>query len=161
MDASPRQILSVRRTFRPDGLTRPIVAFRPRPRDFLTLLRNLRLNANRKTRQFQNQLIAINSSVAALNDANIAFGLARLPMPADYQRIAKLFFIIHDIAGGTWGININSVATGITGLTEAGRYDVTPWAEKGADTQQITGSVTASAGGSNAIRYSLEAIVVL
>jgi len=160
MDADPRQILGVRRTFRPDGLTRPIVSFRPRPRNFLTLLRNLKLGVTRQSRNYQNQFALVNSGLAAENDPNLTTQTARLPWPVGGQ-LLKAWFIMHHIVGGTWDVNVGGVSAAITGITEAGRYEITPWADQDTDVHQLTATVTATAGGTNIVRFSLEALVAV
>lgn len=159
MDANPRQILGVRRTFRPDGMLRPIVSFRPRPRGFLTLLRSLKLGAIRNKRTYQSQLVIVNSTQGAHNDPNYPSTVARMPWPVG-GRIVKAWFVLLNLAGGTWNIEVPNGVTVITGITEAGRYDITPWAYQAADDlHQMSADVVATAGGTNAIRYVIEALV--
>lgn len=130
-DASPRQILNVARDFAPDGLKRPTVGFRQRPRDLGDMLRGLMQSVLRADRNYQGQLVSSTGSIGSSDGSGVPVvpgdQYTRISLPSDQSLIAGATLVV--IAKGdasAWTVEINGASAGFT-VARPGRYDVLSW----------------------------------
>jgi hypothetical protein len=153
-DASPRQILGVQREFVPDGLRRPVVSFRQRPRDLSTLLRAMQRDAIQQQRYYQNQFVSVSGTLGG-NGSGVGDAYTRATLPLDLAAVVNATMVVqYKSDTSTWNVEVND--TNRLTITAAGRYDVTPWIDRVNNEPKMYARCT---GGTGYLSYNLELIV--
>lgn len=153
-DRSPRQILGVQRPFKPDGLGRPTVSFRQRPRDLGDMIRGILQTQLRDSRNYQGQLVMLSGNVAATSGLGDTY--SRVSIPVNVSTISRATLVIQTKSdGSSWNVEING--TNRLTLSLMGRYDVTAYALPFAAGSQVM--QVRLTGGTGVAQYSLELLV--
>lgn len=130
IDATPRQILGVGWPISPNGIGRPDVKFRQRPRGFKYLLQEQFRQAALDRRNYQRSQATYLGSVGAFGGTGGSDPYSRLVLPDAFSDLIKLEVIVQFKNSGPTNpatIEVNSVITTLS-VTAPGTFDVTSWA---------------------------------
>lgn len=156
-DPSPRQILGIQRSFVPDGIGRPVVSFRQRPRNLKDMMRKLARGPLVYRRNFQGQIISLSGSIGGKNDANVTDPFSRASLPYNVEEVVKgTLYILNKANTSSWSVEING--TNRFSVVSVGTYEITAWAKPDASNPQINVQLT---GGSGVVVYKTEFLVRL
>lgn len=151
-DQSVRQIMGIQRAVYPDGLGRPSISFRQRPRNLRDTLRKVLRTALLQGRNYQGQIVALTGTLGGSSGTGATDDFTRVPLPADLARVVRATFVVQrGGSGSSWGIEVNGSNHG--SFTAPGQYDVTPYVAQAApgDPRMVARAV----GGSGTVAYTL------
>lgn len=153
-DQSCRQIMGVTWPIFPDGLGRPDVRFRQRPRGFQHLIRKLIRDQRTPQRTYQQQLTTTNGQMGGVNFTGAIDEYARVILPADLSQIARCELVVQAKSASAVGtVEVNGAATPVK-VAATGRLDLTPWAVPAAGKRHMFARVTGL--GAEECAYQLE-----
>ena len=156
-DRSPRQILGVKWQILPDGIPRPAVSFRQRPRNLADALRRLRRETMNQIRNWQTQFVGVTGSPGGNGSGNPDL-YTRALLPVNVTDVVRAEFVIHYKSDLTvWDIEINDVKR--LSISRTGRYDVTPWVDRVGNEPKMYARAVAGATGTGNLSYTLELVV--
>lgn len=130
VDASPRQLLGVTRTIYQVGLGSVEVAFRQRPRNLATLLRNMMRRFVSKQRNYQGQMLTTTSTPGASPTSGATDAAAHVPLPSNIGEVARAEVTVFDgpTVADPWYLYVNDVkVTSFEPVTKPGVYDITAY----------------------------------
>jgi hypothetical protein len=124
-DASPRQILGVRRGIVPAGIERHEVSFRQRPRSFRDSLRKIRRVALQQLRNYQGQIVAFTGTLGVSGGSGADL-FSVLPLPESLSDIIRVTLSVEEKSDASaWRVEINGDSSALFNVTAVGRYDIT------------------------------------
>jgi hypothetical protein len=163
MDANPRQVLGVTWPCYPDGLGRPSLSFKARPRDLPTMLRDMHRTTLQAIRNYQGQIVTYEGSVGSVGTSAGSDGYSRVAVPPDMGNIIRLELVVMvkgDASAWTFTLNGNAALTQ-AGVAYPGTYDLTPLLSFSADVFGGAAAriVVGASGGTSYIEWKAVAYV--
>lgn len=128
MDGSPRQILTVQRSFTPEGRGTPEVGFAQRPRNARAFLREQFRRTLVKQRTWQGQHVATTGTYAQAG-TDLLDPVSRILLPPDLSDVVRVQLVVHDKQDGDtpWYVWVNGLPTNLPPVTAPGRYDISAY----------------------------------
>lgn len=158
-DASPRQLVVVTRSPRPDGLGIPVVGFRQRPRTPAAALKRLRAAIYGPRRTYQGQRAIVTGSPGGTSAAGVVDEYSRAPLPANLADVARVVAVVQEVTGTTWHFEIDGVDQSDFHVSAIGRYDITSAVVAGGVGQPFTYARLVGGAGGDTYLMTLELVV--